>query len=148
MGDRTHCEIKIHKHYYTTNKKTIDEFSNDEIREEEDDTVSIVDYEANYGQMEPLENFLSENKIEYDKGWEAGSEYGPGSQYARNVDGEYRVHDIYDVDEALLTELKTILAETDPTKREALLNKRIKELEPFEVTPLKAPNSIDFIKNA
>jgi len=147
MGDRTYAEVRIHKHYYDRHKEEIDEMGYDEA-EEDGDEVTVKDYEANYGSLEALESFCQQNKIEYDRRWEAGGDYSAGNEYARIVNGEYKVHDIYDDGDAVLGELKTILNEKDPTKREELLNKRIKELEPFEITPLKAPQSIDFIKNA
>jgi len=154
MGDRTFCEIRINKHYYEQLKNSITEDdpkleeTYDEIDEEDGDTVRLYDYEANYGCMEQLESLLHDRKIEYDKRWEAGGDYPAGEEYARKVNGEYKIKDISDGGMAILEELKLALAETDPIKREALINKRIKELEPFEVTPLTMPQSIDFIKNA
>jgi len=147
MGDRTYCKFTINKHYYEQNKEVFDKMDSDET-EDDGEEISFVDYEANYGSMESYESFCQEHQIEYDRRWEAGGDYGAGNEYARNVNGEFKLHDIYDDGEAVLTELKSILNETDHAKREALLNKRIKELEPFEITPLKAPQSIDFIKNS
>jgi len=147
MGDRTYCTFTINKHYYEQNKEAFDAMDNDEI-EDEGEEVIFTDYEANYGSMESYENFCHEHQIEYDKHWEAGGEYGAGSEYARIVNGEYKLHDLYVDGEAVLNELKAVMAEKDPVKREALLEKKIRELEPFEVKPLKAPQSIDFIKNA
>jgi len=148
MGDRTYAEITINKYYYEQHKEEIEKIGyHDEIREDCEDEATLVCYEANYGHMEPVEDFLKENHIEYDLRWESGGDYGAGNQYARIVNGEYKIHDIYDDGSAVLDELKNILNEKDPTKREALLKKRIKDLEPFEITPLKAPNSIDFIKS-
>jgi len=147
MGDRTYCKFTINKHYYDQNKEAFDAMDCDE-KEEDGDEVSFVDYEANYGSMESYESFCHEHQIEYDRSWEAGGDYSAGTEYARNVNGEYKLHDIYDDGEAVLNELKAVMAEKDPVKREALLEKRIRELEPFEITPLKVPQSIDFIKNA
>jgi len=128
MGDRTYCTTTINKHYYNQLEQ---EFGGEQKLEEktqvceirkEDDLVEFHDDQANYGQMEELENILQERKIEYNRRWEAGSEYGAGEEYARKVNGEYKIHDLYDDGASVLTELKTVLAETDPIKREALLN--------------------------
>jgi len=147
MGDRTYTAITINKYHYDRIKDQIDDNSYEDL-ELEEDQVKFTDCEANYGTMEALENVLQETKTEYDKRWEAGGEYCAGEEFARKVNGEYMIQEISDEGAAVITELKLILAETDPIKREALLNKRLKELEPFEVKPLAAPQSIDFIKNA
>jgi len=154
MGDRTYCEIRVNKYYYEQLKNSLTEDdpkleeTYEDMDEEDGDTIRMYDCEANYGQMEQLESLLHDRKIEYDKRWEAGGDYPSGEEYARKVNGEYSIQEISDGGIAVLEELKLVLTETDPVKREALINKRIKELEPFEVTPLTMPQSIDFIKNA
>ena len=116
------------------------------------DEVTIKEYEANYGSLEALESFCQENNIEYDRRWEAGGDYGPGEEYARIVDGELVVHELSDEGAAILNEHKETLeiittgGNLEDIKKH--LEKKINLLEPFEVTPLKAPQSIDFIKNA
>jgi len=149
MGDRTYAVVYINKYYYEQNKKELDMLAEDSCYDTQvnDDIVEFHDDQANYGNIPSITDFLQENKIEYTLSWEDGGDYHAGSEYARIVNGEYKIHDIYDDGYAVLQELKTILNEKDPTKREALLKKRIKDLEPFEITPLKAPNSIDFIKS-
>ena len=144
MGDRTYASITIHKFNYERNKEEIEGMGYEDT-EIEGDEVKIIDYEANYGHLEALEKLCQEQQIEYDKRWEAGGDYGAGEEHSRIVDGVYKVYDIYDDGEAVLTELKTILAETDPIKREELIKKKILELEPFKLEPLKASNAIDFI---
>lgn len=151
MGDRTYAEVRINKYYYERHKEKIDEMGYDEAEEIEDE-VTIKDYEANYGSLEALESFCQENNIEYDRRWEAGGDYGPGEEYARIVDGELVVHELSDEGAAILNEHKETLEiiTTGGTLEDVKkhLEKKINLLEPFEVTPLKAPQSIDFIKNA
>jgi len=157
MGDRTYCEIKIHKHYYDQLENSIGEddpqlSSCYEDMDEDGDDVKMYDCEANYGCMEALESLLHDRKIEYDKRWEAGGDYGPGEEYARIVGGEYRIHELSDEGLSVLTEHKESLEiiTTGGTLEDIKkhLEAKVKLLEPFEVTPLKSPQSIDFIKNA
>ncbi len=152
MGDRAYTSITINKYYYDQLKhefggeKKLEEEVCVERIELEDDSAEFVDGDANYGMMERLENILQERKIEYNKRWENGGDYGAGEEYARNVNGEYKTHNIYDVGGEVLTALKELKELKDPELRDLLLTSKIKDLEPFEVTPLLQPQSIDFIK--
>lgn len=153
MGDRTYCAVTIHKHYYNQliqelGEKELEKIIYSDETEIDGDEVRFVCYEANYGNWEELTNLLVERNIEYDRRWESGGDYGPGNEYARIVNGEYILHNIYDDGDAIVDELKIFLNETDPIKMRELVEKRLLELEPFKIEPLKLPNSIDFIKNA
>ena len=141
MGDRTYAAVTINRHYYDQNKSVIDEMGY-ELADKSEETVTFADDQSNYGNMDDIENFCQEHNIEYDKRWQAGDNYEAGEEHARIVKGILNVHTMSDSGFIVLQELKTILAETDPIKREALLKKKVKEHEPFEVTPLKGPNSI------
>ena len=153
MGDRTYCSIRINKHYYNllaiAHRKDLEDMY-DEL-EDDGDEVIMSEQEANYGNMEELENLLKENKIEYNKRWEDGDEFKAGEEFARIVNGKYCVHEISDQGASILIEYKELQelimkgADLESVKKH-IENKRIL-LEPFEITPLRVPQSIDFIKN-
>ena len=154
MGDRTYAELTIHKFHYQQNKKELEATGyHDEVRDDNDETVTFVCYEANYGHMEGLESECQERNIEYNLRWENCGDYNAGEEFFRIVDGEHKVHSIYDTQEETLTALKKvaeIVVKDGATLDEVAkhLTDKIKELEPFEVKPLRGPNSIDFIRNA
>jgi len=149
MGDRTYCTTTINKHYYEQNKDLIDKLSKEgwyEI-EKEGETVKFIDDQANYGDMPAICDILTEKEIEYDKSWESGGDYSAGVEYARKVKGIYTKGDVFEGGEDLINNFKEILA-CEPSEREALIKTKLLQLEPFEITDLSAPQSIDFIKNA
>ena len=157
MGDRTYTRITLTKQEYTAVEK---EFGGKEKIEElwglsyicdstsAPNCISLIDDEANYGQIEPLENILHEREIEYDKFWGPGNEFTEGNEYARNVDGIYKVMSIYIEQEATLTMLKALTKIEDTIALKLEINNKIAELEPFEITPLYIPNSAKFIKDS
>lgn len=150
MGDRTYCSIRINKHYYNQIKNTPD-FKNmyDEL-EEDGDEVILSEQEANYGNMDDLEKLLQNNSIEYNKRWEDGDEFKAGEEFARIVDGKYLVHEISDQGTSILQEYKElqelISVGADLNNVAQHIAKKMKALEPFEITPLRVPQSIHFIK--
>jgi len=152
MGDRTYCRTQIHKHYFQQHKKELQDIANKnyfEIDDSDSDIVFFSDDQANYGDMPELVKFLSEKRIEYDKRWEDGSDYGAGEEFARNVQGEYKVFDISDVGVEILQvhlNVKEIIDKGGSLEdvRE-YVEKEINHIEPFEITTLTLPNSIDFI---
>ncbi len=153
MGDRTYTIVRVHKHTYNqllhkygSDDKIAEALGFDEVQDEGDE-VEFHCSEANYGEIQPLEETLFKNKFEYDKSWEAGSEYGPGEMYCRVIKGEYKSYELQKDQEFLLTNLKQIL-KLPANQRTKKIEEIIKELEPFDPGPLKAPNSIDFIKNS
>jgi len=152
MGDRTYATVSINKHYYEQNKDVIDKMGYEYECDEGSEVVTLADDQANYGRMAEIEDFCQEHNIEYNKRWEAGGDYGAGEEYARIVNGELLTHEISDDYATVLQEHKKtmeIIAKGGTLEEvKKHLAKKIKELEPFEVTPLKAPNSIDFINNA
>ena len=160
MGDRTYTSYNFHKYHLKKmmvdlnakdEKDLADNLCSEDV-EIEGDEVKIYDYEANYGSIESLESYLQSNHIEYDKRWEAGGDYEAGDEFARNVNGEYKVHELSDKGFEVLTHLKEFQETIDQNCTFEELKKNIKDklnlIEPFEITPLKLPNSIDFIKNA
>ena len=149
MGDRTYCTTTINIYYYKQFKTELDALAKAQYYEveKEDELVNFNDDQANYGDMPEIVSFLSEREIEYDKRWESGGDYSAGSEYAREVKGIYTKCDIYEGGEDLINNLKELLA-CNTNERENLIKIKLKHLEPFEVTPLSMPQSIDFIKNA
>ena len=153
MGDRTYCEIRINKHYYNllaiAHRKDLEDMY-DEL-EDDGDEVVMKESEANYGNMDELENLLKENKIEYNKRWEDGDEFKAGEEFARIVNGKYCIHDISDQGQGILQEYKEleelIMKGADLELVKKHIENRIILLEPFKITPLRVPQSIDFIKN-
>ena len=146
MGDRTFTEIHINIHYYQQHKDSLDKL--DYERADTDEEAVFIDYEANYAQMHDLEDYCRDHLIEYDKYHEAGGDYDAGEEYARVIDGQCMVHDLSKSGVDMLNQLKVFLKHQDqPVKMIAEMKKLVKQLEPFEITPLKAPQSIDFIKN-
>lgn len=153
MGDRTYCSIRINKHYYNqlanAHRKDLEDMY-DEL-EDDGDEVVMSEQEANYGNMEPLENLLKANNIEYNKRWEDGDEYKAGEEFARIVNGKYCIHEISDQGDAILQEYKELQelilkgASLESIKKH--VENKVTVLEPFEITPLRVPQSIDFIKN-
>ena len=143
MGDRVYAEVAITKANYLKHKEKCDSYEY-EFRDN-GNTVSFVNDQANYAAMD-ITDFLSELEIPYDKSWEKGGDYEGGEEFARKVKGKYLVHEIYSGQDKTLEEFKEILSlKADPEKLIAKLKEKIKELEPFEVTPLDQHNSIDFI---
>ncbi len=160
MGDRTYCTITINKHYYNQleqefggEDKFVEETYIQGVNKDKDsETVECYDDQANYGSMEKLESTLQEKEIEYDKRWEAGGDYGAGEEFARKVNGVYMTHDISDEGVEVLQHHKNIKEILDQGGTLEDVRKHVEDhitlLEPFEVTPLTMPQSIDFIKNA
>lgn len=83
MGDRTYTVIIVNLAHAELVDDLITE--HDHISEFEKDGACkrYIDYDANYGNIDWLEALLEEHFIPYDKNWEAGDEYGPGSKYVR-----------------------------------------------------------------
>jgi hypothetical protein len=149
MGDRTTVRITVSK---STFKKHEDFFRSDKVGangiDEEDKLVVIEGYDINYAEWEELENFLTENEIEFDKWWGDGGEYSSGNAYYRNIGGIYQNHEIYENEENTLHELINLKEEFDRdiTKGLELLKNKIHKLMPFQIEPLKDDNAVRFIK--
>ncbi len=84
MGDRTYTAITLNAAFepfveclFETRSGSVDQILKDV------DGVHIICHEANYGEMDDVENVLEEYFIPYDKRWEAGSEFGPGGKTVR-----------------------------------------------------------------
>ena len=150
MGDRVCSEITIHKSSYKKHKKEIDALGwDDDNYDDGEDNVTLHDYEDNYGSLKDMCALCMEHNIEYDRSWSNGDNFDSGSEYARTINGEYYIHNIYDTGEAVVDELKLLWQhKEDPAKLIAELEKKLKELEPFELTPLRASNAIDFISSS
>lgn len=153
MGDRTYTTVTIHKASYKQllgryggDKEVLcKELDIDEVEDEMEDTLVFLSCEeANYGEMETLEKLLRASKIEYDKEWERGDEYEAGELFCRNINGKMESFERYVTNKALCETL-IVLRDMKPEEREAFIHKTIKEVMPFEPTPLKAPNSVHFI---
>ena len=152
MGDRTYASIKISKYDYHRHKKELDKIAKGQYLDVDlqEDTVEFIDDQANYGELPILNDFLLENCIEYNKRWEAGGDYEAGEEFARNVQGEYKIHDISDTGVKVLQvhlDIMEIIEGTggDIEKVKEYVEKHLNLLQPFEITPLHKPNSINFI---
>jgi len=155
MGDRTYCSYTIHKDNLAKIKANLgiaDNFKVAEhldasVIEDEGDTVQFYDYEANYGTIEKLQDYLSEHEIEYDKRWEAGGDYDAGNEYYRIIEGKPKCYEIYDDSYQVVVALETLLKEAAQGKDlKTLVEAKIRKLVPFEEGPLLAPsNSKHFI---
>lgn len=146
MGDRTYADITLRKSDYDNllsdeERKKIEEEYEEEILD--DDLMRFIDYEANYGQIDPIKDVLVEKEIEYTLTWASGSEYSAGSEFGRLVNGEYMMHSLYDDGETMLYVLKHILKQEDIKKA---VEDKINELEPFKVEPLDKPITQRFIE--
>ena len=155
MGDRTHTEVSVHNlvfkqllsRYGGSEDALMSAFGIDEITYDGvDGEVIMVEYEANYGEMEALEKLLWASKFEYDKVWADGGEYTAGNLYCRLINGEMRKFEIYNNQQLLLNTLLE-LRDLSPVEMMKVMETKIKELQPFKPEPLKAPNSLDFIMN-
>jgi len=156
MGDRTYAVLTITKHDY---KELLSEvFGGDEGKlqdkyglsdiEEEVDEVRMVDYEANYGRIPSLESDCVERGLEYDLAWESGGDYESGEEYMRLIDGELKTLEMYSSQSDIVTEYKSLLKE-DPAKLVEIIKKKLLQIEPFEIEPLKPRkiNSVEYIKS-
>jgi hypothetical protein len=86
MGDRTYAWVKIQTEYWPLVVTDTGEHWHDAYPEGV--TEVIVNYEANYGNMEGVTTLLEELQIPYDHGWDQGDDFGVGRVYQRfNPDG-------------------------------------------------------------
>lgn len=93
MGDRTSVSLMIlkeDKEKFESNAKAIDadDYDSNAPWHEDEKFVYYQYYEVNYGNL-PFIDDLIRLGIPHDTEWDSGSEYGPGSSYARfTKDGE------------------------------------------------------------
>ena len=148
MGDRVYADITIHRLDYDQHQEELDKLEYEVELQEQEQHVIFRDYEANYANMDGLEEFLADNKIEHNKSWENGGDFEAGYEHGRRVKGELLIAEITKSDYETLEELKQVLQLNDPEKIKDALEKKVKQLEPFEVTLLKPniPKSVDYIK--
>jgi len=153
VGDRTYATCTIKEYHY---EQLVNEFNGkDKLLEIigcddvqlDGGLATFIAQEANYGYIDELTKMLVEKEIEYDHHWESGGDYEAGTIYTRKIKDVYCSHEICDTYATVCTELKNIFKEKDPKVIKNLLKEKIKELEPFEATPLDQPQSVDFIKN-
>lgn len=103
MGDRTYAQVTIRKEYYYLIKdKDGSDFYCSDIQDN-GDTVDMIDYEANYGEMDDVTSVLQSLDIPYDIHWEAGGDYGAGTVYCRFVDGQCTHKEIYDENDGVVS---------------------------------------------
>lgn len=86
MGDRTYTSITVPKAF----EEIIDLWNTehgDAVRKEDsnDRTVVYVDEEANYGNIDWLEQLLEDNAVPYDKAWSRGGNFEPGVKAVRSL---------------------------------------------------------------
>ena len=154
MGDRTYTTITITKKdfdylltRYHKNSKShfIENYTLDDI-EEFDTYVKFVDYDANYGRIEPLEELLVREKIEFDHEWADGGDYTAGYSYGRRNKGEYIQWELYDSEKDICDILANLLKDPKNMAKEA--KKILENLEYREVTELKPipNNTVDYLK--
>ena len=154
MGDRTHTVVTVHTHTYkqllinfnNNSEELMKHFGIDEIEHYSTEEVNLIEYEANYGEMEELEKLLWKSKIDYNKTWQDGCEYAAGELFCRNIKGSMQKFEITEDQNLLLNTLQQ-LKELPVAKMVEEMEKKIKELQPFKPEPLKSPNSLDFIMN-
>lgn len=155
MGDRTTVRITIRKSDYNNLEKEFggkDKFEEEVGASEVDDLGDLIDltaYEVNYANWDELESLLKDRKIEYNKSWDAGSEYDAGDSYVRILKGELREIEINNTQyeqEMVYKEILTQIKKGDIKKLEKFVLKRLKEIRPFEIVPLDQPNSVRFIQ--
>ncbi|PQA85845.1 hypothetical protein [Hyphococcus luteus] len=84
MGDRTYASIAIPKAF----EEIVDLWNEVEgdavVKENSDESIVVyADEEANYGNIDWLEQLLEENAIPYDKEWSRGGGYEPGTKKVR-----------------------------------------------------------------
>lgn len=98
MGDRVYVSLKVLKEHFKEARKLINETTSD-VYETEDKKHVLLNYEEiNYGELDGLSN-LRKAFIPYDSTWEAGLEFGRGTEYCRfNDDGESIIKEIFDED--------------------------------------------------
>lgn len=152
MGDRTYVTITVRKSdyqrilqkHFNGDEHALEAKFNPSQVEEYEATVELGAEECNYGEWDELQEFLGENKIEYDKRWEAGGEYVGGNAYFRLIKGKLKCVEIYDSENALLKFLEEA-RKTDPKNLKALIDKKYKDVCPFEITDLNRPLSVDYI---
>lgn len=108
MGDRTWACVEIRDEYYPILVKAMNDKGEDLdtlVNEVEyfGDTCQLVRYEANYGNMEDITDYLDALVIDYNHSWENGSEYSSGTRYVRFDDLGLRLeNEIYDNADGLI----------------------------------------------
>ena len=85
MGDRTYTSITVPKAF----EEIVDLWNKehgDAVRKEDSNgwTVVYADEEANYGNIDWLEQLLEDNAVPYDKAWSRGGNYEPGVKAVRS----------------------------------------------------------------
>ena len=152
MGDRTYVTITVRKtdyerilqKHFNGDEHALESKFNPSQVEEFEQTVELGAEECNYGEWEELQNFLGEHNVEYDKRWEDGGEYKGGNAYFRLIKNKLRCIEIYDTESSLLSFLEEA-KKADPKKLKELIEKKYKDICPFEITDLNRPLSVDYI---
>lgn len=158
MGDRTTATVSLSKRDYEYIKnlpnkewdaKGFDEYMGVEDKNEYENIVELIDYQANYGMWDRLTDVLCNEGIEHDHYWESGGDYGAGCKYVRLVNGELNYVEQYQEQESeanLVKNLKELLDENNMDEVKTKIENLFQEYFPFEITPLGRSNSVEFIK--
>ena len=163
MGDRTFMSIQISE--YNWNNLLKKDFNNDEGKFEEEFGIDEVEIdggivtfrenEANYGNNDSLEGYLSENNIEYDKFWADGGDYESGEESCRMVKGEWRSIEVSKSQESeqnLIGQFKKLLDQNNLDEVKKIIEEKYKQWFPFEITPIETTkntsNSVRFIEDS
>lgn len=148
MGDHTTVTITLRKSDYKTIEDN-DVLAQPEYLEEHDNLISLTGTDINYGDWTEVEDYLQENKIEYDKRWERGGDYDAGNLYYRHVDGEYISFEIYDCNQETdewAQKLMSLLKEDKIEEIKKEIEKVYKKYNPFKISDLDEPKSVRFLK--
>jgi hypothetical protein len=161
MGDRTWVNIHIRKSDYDRIVREDFEGNEDKFEsaiyvEEKDDShygdhiIQLYASEINYAEWSELESLLKDKQIEFNKDWGDGGEYSAGEAFFRLVKGKYKSVEIYSSQQSELNVLNEIYKMIEDGKDiksvKKAIDKKIKQLMPFDPEPLHKPNSVRYIQ--